>query len=66
MRELNFIIKLKYNNLITNKEIDKLWSLYHKTFFQYPNGKKTCINCISDSLDNLYKHLLLKNLLTNE
>jgi len=61
---LQKITQLKRNNLVNSKEIDYIFETYKKYFGVYPNGKKTCRSCVQNSLNQLYKHLLLKDLLT--
>jgi len=63
MKEYIWIKTIKNNNIITNEDIDKIWLTYHKTFGVYPNGKKTCTACLKDSINNLYKHFVLKELI---
>lgn len=62
---LEQIKQLKYMNLVSERDIDDIWTEYNAIFGIYPIGKKGCRACVRDSLIQLYKYYILENLKNN-
>lgn len=49
-------------NLVHPDDIEKIWETYNQIFGFYPIGKKTCSNCIRQSLIQIIKYIRLNNI----
>ena len=62
MQDLLYLTNLYNHGLVYQEDRLRIWNLYKEIFGINPNGKISCSNCILTSIEQLYKHLILKHL----
>lgn len=56
--EIDYIKKIVNNGVVNSSHADKLWDIHLNLFQLYPEGEKTCSNCLLDTFDKIYKHMI--------